>query len=75
MILPRMILAGAVLLGAAGLPAASATTERLHWTDCDGDPAVVKGSECATLQLPVDWRNPGGPTFGLALARRKAEVP
>lgn len=77
MIFPRSILAGAVLLGVttAGLPTASATTRQLQWTDCDGDPAVVKGSECATLQLPVDWRNPSGPTFGLAVARRKAEVP
>jgi pimeloyl-ACP methyl ester carboxylesterase len=78
----RRALAGALVLGvaAAGLTTtASATSPRLQWSDCkpegDDDPAVVKGSECATLQLPVDWRNPGGPTFGLALARRKAAVP
>jgi pimeloyl-ACP methyl ester carboxylesterase len=78
----RRALAGAVVLGvaAAGLTTtASATGPQLHWTDCkpegEDDPAVVKGSQCATLQLPVDWRNPGGPTFGFALARRKAAVP
>ncbi|MFC0627052.1 alpha/beta fold hydrolase [Kribbella deserti] len=26
--------------------------------------------QCATLEVPVDWNNPGGPTFGLQLARR-----
>jgi pimeloyl-ACP methyl ester carboxylesterase len=80
MIFPRSVLCGAVLLGvaAAGLTAtASAAPSQVHWTDCkpegDDDPAVVKGSQCATLQLPVDWRNPGGPTFDLAIARRTAK--
>ncbi|MFF1815765.1 alpha/beta fold hydrolase [Kribbella sp. NPDC058245] len=57
----------------AVLPASAA----VHWTDCkvEGkeDPLVVKGSECATLQLPVDWRDPNGPTLGLAIARRTAK--
>jgi pimeloyl-ACP methyl ester carboxylesterase len=76
-------LTGAVVLGvsAAGLTTipASATTPRVHWTDCKpegkDDPAKVKGSQCATLRLPVDWRDPGGPTFDLAIARRTAKVP
>jgi len=78
----RRALAGAVVLGVAGAgltATASATSPPLHWADCKpegkDDPAVVAGSQCATLQLPVDWRNPGGPTFGLALARRKASEP
>jgi pimeloyl-ACP methyl ester carboxylesterase len=73
-------LAGAVVLGvaAAGLTTtASANTSQVHWADCkpegDDDPALVKGSQCATLQLPVDWRNPDGPTFDLAIARRTAK--
>src|SRR5690348_11027901 len=70
----RFALAGALVFSitAAGLTA-SAAPQRLRWTDCDGDPAVVKGSQCATLRLPVDWRHPGGPTFDLAIARRTAK--
>lgn len=83
MISPRSVLSGAVLLGvaAAGLTTlpATAAPPRVHWTDCqpegDDDPADVRGSQCATLRLPVDWRNPGGPTFDLAIARRTAKVP
>ncbi|WP_350280545.1 alpha/beta fold hydrolase [Kribbella sp. HUAS MG21] len=81
MTFPRRALSGAVLLGvaAAGLTTLPATAAQVQWTDCKpegrDDPLVVKGSECATLQLPVDWRDPDGPTFGLALARRKAAVP
>ena len=76
---------GAVLLGvaAAGLTtlptAATATTTGVQWTDCKpegkDDPAEVLGSQCATLRLPVDWRDPGGPTFDFAIARRTAKVP
>ncbi|GAA0579023.1 alpha/beta fold hydrolase [Kribbella sandramycini] len=55
------------------LPASAA----VQWRDCvaegNDDPAVVQGSECATLQLPVDWRNPDGPTFGFEIARRTAK--
>lgn len=78
-----------VVLGvaAAGLTAipvsatqhAVPTKAEVRWTDCKpegrDDPAVVEGSQCATLQVPVDWRDPGGPTFGLAVARRTAKVP
>lgn len=77
----RRAVAGALFIGvaAAGLTTTAAASPQLRWADCQpegkDDPAEVKGSECATLQLPVDWRDPGGPTFGLALARRKAEGP
>jgi hypothetical protein len=42
---------------------------------CNDDPAVVAGSQCATLQVPVDWNHPDRPTFGLAIARRTAKNP
>jgi pimeloyl-ACP methyl ester carboxylesterase len=81
----QRVLAGVVVLGAAaaGLTTtASATTATrrppVHWADCKpegkDDPAVVKGSQCATLRLPIDWRDPDGPTFGFAIARRTAKV-
>src|ERR671919_304487 len=87
---PRVLLTtacGAVLgVTAAVLPAVpvSATQDvvpktALQWSDCNpegkDDPAEVAGSQCATLQVPVDWRDPNGPTFGLAVARRTAKEP
>jgi pimeloyl-ACP methyl ester carboxylesterase len=42
--------------------------DRLQWHPCGA-------AECATLTLPVDWSHPGGPTFGLAVARHRATDP
>ncbi|WP_406050364.1 alpha/beta hydrolase [Kribbella sp. NBC_00889] len=75
-----------VVLGfaAAGLTAVPAPADvpkpaTVQWSDCKpegkDDPAEVKGSQCATLQVPVDWHHPDGPTFGLAIARRTARSP
>ena len=75
-----------VVLGfaAAGLtavpaPAAVPRQVTVQWSDCKpegkDDPEEVKGSQCATLQVPVDWHDPDGPTFGLAIARRTAKSP
>jgi pimeloyl-ACP methyl ester carboxylesterase len=41
------------------------------WTPCAEDPTA----ECGTLAVPIDWKDPGGPTVDLALARRKATDP
>ncbi|TCC59480.1 alpha/beta hydrolase [Kribbella pittospori] len=81
----RRALAGGVALGVATaglvtLPVSATTTRtQIQWSDCKpegkDDPVVVQGSQCATLQLPVDWRHPDGPTFGLAIARRTAKSP
>ncbi|GLZ31349.1 peptidase [Lentzea sp. NBRC 105346] len=40
----------------------------IDWKPCPEKPEV----ECGTLTLPIDWKNPGGEKFGLAVARRKA---
>jgi pimeloyl-ACP methyl ester carboxylesterase len=45
--------------------------DRLTWHDC-GDKFAA---ECTTLTLPVDWSHPGGPAFGLAVARHRATDP
>jgi pimeloyl-ACP methyl ester carboxylesterase len=42
--------------------------DHLDWRHCGA-------AECATLTLPVDWSHPGGPTFGLAVARHRATDP
>jgi pimeloyl-ACP methyl ester carboxylesterase len=71
---------GVVFAGLTTVPAATAVQSKaLQWTNCEvkpkEDPNLVAGSECATLQVPVDWDHPDGPTFGLAIARRTAKDP
>ncbi|QUF05713.1 alpha/beta fold hydrolase [Actinosynnema pretiosum subsp. pretiosum] len=41
------------------------------WAPCPELPAA----ECGTVRMPVDWAEPGGEKFDLALARRKATDP
>ncbi|GID17163.1 peptidase [Paractinoplanes abujensis] len=57
---------------AASPPGHAATPKqpRISWTVCDDDPAV----RCGKLRLPVDWDNPHGATFELAVARRAART-
>ncbi|MFC0862233.1 alpha/beta hydrolase [Sphaerimonospora cavernae] len=50
-------------------PAAPAAT--ISWTSCSRYPFA----ECGTLAVPVDWKDPGGPTIDLAVARRRATDP
>lgn len=75
------VVVGLAAAGLAGLPASAAVPKPapVQWSDCKPEgkdkPEVVKGSQCATLQLPIDWHDPGGPTFGLAIARRTAKSP
>ena len=62
----------ALAVGLAGLIApGQAPGATLDWRACgkQGD------AQCATLTLPVDWSDPSGPTFGLAIARRPATDP
>ncbi|MGW4215324.1 alpha/beta hydrolase [Lentzea sp. NPDC004789] len=41
------------------------------WSPCrEGEPG-----ECATVQVPVDWNNPGGEKVGVAIGRLKATEP
>jgi pimeloyl-ACP methyl ester carboxylesterase len=66
-------LAGVPAAAAAGVHAAAAArpSSTIAWHTC-GD---QHDAQCATLRLPVDWSDPGGATFGLALARRPATDP
>ncbi|MEU8703434.1 alpha/beta hydrolase [Streptomyces sp. NPDC048680] len=66
----------AAVTGFAAGPAVNAapvTAPALRWTPC-ADPDHP-GADCATLDVPVDWAHPDGPTLGLAVARRKATGP
>ena len=70
--------AGPAGAGPAGAAAGTraATANGIQWSACKPDTpewAAWQGAECATLRLPVDWARPDGPTFGLAIARRRAD--
>ncbi|MCE6999743.1 alpha/beta hydrolase [Saccharothrix sp. S26] len=55
---------------AEGDPEASGVG-RIDWRPC---PELAE-VECGTLRLPIDWANPRGEEFDLAVARRKATDP
>jgi pimeloyl-ACP methyl ester carboxylesterase len=44
-------------------------SQQLEWSACEG------GKECATLTVPIDYREPGAGTIDLALLRAPAEDP
>ncbi|MEU4391826.1 alpha/beta hydrolase [Kribbella sp. NPDC023855] len=85
--LRRLTAAGAGLLLLAGLtsPATAAPTpataaaetaaakqvRSISWAPC----AEVPTMSCGKITLPVDWSNPGGATFELAVAKRPADDP
>ncbi|ALG07234.1 alpha/beta fold hydrolase [Kibdelosporangium phytohabitans] len=68
-------LASAALLGAvvtsAGADPDDSPVSTVDWKPCPDDAAL----DCGSLKLPIDYRRPGGATFDLALARRKAADP
>jgi pimeloyl-ACP methyl ester carboxylesterase len=72
-----IVLAGAAVplappsANAAPAPAPAPAGTGIDWKACGDDGKA----QCATLRLPVDWAHPDGPTFGLAIARRKALDP
>lgn len=72
-----VLLTGCLALASCGAqpPVASppASQPALAWTPCEGLADQVR--ECATLQVPVDYADPTGPTIDLALARIPARGP
>ncbi|MBT8224009.1 MAG: alpha/beta fold hydrolase [Dactylosporangium sp.] len=58
--------AGSASPGSAA--AADQPQRTIAWAPCQEDPTA----ECGTLALPIDWAEPDGPTFDLAVARRAA---
>lgn len=67
------------LIASISAPAAAATPERpdgapaprLDWRPC---PEAAE-TDCATLEVPIDWSRPDGDTFELAVARHRATDP
>ena len=46
----------------------------VNWQACPQRPTDMT-VRCATIQVPIDWSDPHGPTFGLAIARQAAGDP
>ena len=65
----KLLTIGALALNAITVPASAAP--RLDWGECPGGPGTV-GIECASLQVPVDWDEPGGRQITLMLGRLRS---
>ncbi|MGW7365085.1 alpha/beta hydrolase [Streptomyces sp. NPDC054841] len=65
------VLTGPDLAAAGGAPSPSVPAPKLDWRPC------VQGGQfdCATAQVPLDYRSPGGRTIELAVVKRKATGP
>lgn len=63
-----------ILLGAVSVTApATAESPSLVWSPCGSTPD--SRLECATLNVPLDYRDPGGATIELAISRLPASDP
>ncbi|MFJ5259638.1 alpha/beta hydrolase [Streptomyces sp. NPDC088387] len=73
-----LIAASGLLLGLTGPVAASAATPSgpapLDWKKCSGE-GLDPRQECATLEVPMDYARPGGPTIDIAVSRIPSEKP
>ncbi|WP_422768781.1 alpha/beta hydrolase [Plantactinospora sp. WMMC1484] len=63
--------AGLAVIPLAPLAASAAPTGPVEWAPCAEDATAL----CGTLEVPVDWADPDGPTITLALAKRPATDP
>ncbi|MFE6172063.1 alpha/beta hydrolase [Streptomyces sp. NPDC056464] len=53
---------------------ATGTPAPLKWTDCEGD-GLDQRQQCATLSVPMDYADPGGPKVDIAVSRIPSEKP
>ncbi len=67
------VLVGALLVGVVVAPSGQAVERTgdgptsLSWGECEG--RQLRGTECARLDVPLDWADPDGRRISLALAR------
>src|SRR5688572_19744435 len=50
-------------------PALADRSGTLRWGDCPDVGAPIADVRCATLEVPVDYRNPYGPTLSLTISK------
>jgi pimeloyl-ACP methyl ester carboxylesterase len=62
--------ANAAVVGDA--PSAKDAPGKIAWHACEGNPA---NTDCAQVQVPLDWNHPNGPEISLAVARHRASKP
>ncbi|MFE9913396.1 alpha/beta hydrolase [Streptomyces clavifer] len=55
-------------------PVPEAGSGDLDWVKCEGAEALPE-AQCATMRVPLDWRNRNGPKISLALSRLPATDP
>jgi pimeloyl-ACP methyl ester carboxylesterase len=68
-------LALAVPAGAQGAPATASAKSGIAWAKCPADNPYLANAECAQVQVPLDYRKPGGKKISIAISRVKHTVP
>ncbi|KAA6221470.1 alpha/beta hydrolase [Streptomyces albofaciens JCM 4342] len=61
--------------GAAASAAPDRPRTTLDWQPCGSTPAKAASQQCATLKVPLDYKDPGGRQIDLAVSRIPAEDP
>lgn len=72
------VLAASTASTAAAQPVRAAPVPVLHWGQCPTPPpgsASVDGFQCATATVPVDYTQPDGSTFSLAVIKHPVQNP
>jgi pimeloyl-ACP methyl ester carboxylesterase len=72
-VLPIALAIPAIASPTAAAPAAPGTSSALTWQPCGG--TAVKGTECTSVTVPLDWAHPQGAKISVALARLRAAKP
>ena len=70
----RSLVVAAVLVAAVSATPATASPSRVQWGTCPAD-AAVPGLECASVEVPLDYRNPGGARIQVAISRLASKNP
>lgn len=68
------VLAAAVVATLTPIAASATTPEQLNWGPCPVD-VTDPGLECAELDVPLDYRDPGGRTISVAVSRLASANP
>src|SRR4051812_19649511 len=73
---PLSVALAAAAVAAAVVPGAAAaeTSGEVRWGPCPEDVAAP-GLECSTVEVPLDYRNPGGQQIEIAISRLASKNP